>query len=131
MTTCTVDKINTKYTNRYKKVYVCCCMKKNPFVLIIHEVADYDQWKRIFDRASGIRKEAGELSYQVFQFVEDPNQVVHFSQWCSYENAKRFFESDELIRIRGKAGVKQPRFIYLDQIETGSFFENANENYVS
>lgn len=28
-------------------------------VLLIHEVADYEAWKIIFDRAAGIREEAG------------------------------------------------------------------------
>ena len=30
------------------------------YVLIIHEVADYGSWKKIFDQAADIRKEAGE-----------------------------------------------------------------------
>jgi hypothetical protein len=38
-----------------------------PYVLIIHEVADYAAWKIIFDQASAIRKNAGERSYQVLQ----------------------------------------------------------------
>jgi hypothetical protein len=38
-----------------------------PYVLIIHEVADYAAWKIIFDQASTIRKNAGERSYQVLQ----------------------------------------------------------------
>jgi len=33
-------------------------------VLIIHEVANYSAWKKVFDEAIGIRKEAGEISYQ-------------------------------------------------------------------
>ncbi len=34
-------------------------------VLIIHEVADYPAWKKVFDAAAGIRKEAGERSYTI------------------------------------------------------------------
>ena len=36
-------------------------------LLIIHEVEDYKAWKKIFDNASTIRKEAGEISFQVFK----------------------------------------------------------------
>ena len=38
-------------------------------VLIIHEVKDYSIWKGVFDNASGIRKSAGELSYQVLTLI--------------------------------------------------------------
>jgi quinol monooxygenase YgiN len=89
------------------------------FVLIIHEVEDYSKWKFIFDNASEIRKEAGELSYKLLKFEGKPNTIVHFSSWSSHKNAKRFFESPLLIKIRADAGVKQPQFIYLDQLEEG------------
>lgn len=88
-------------------------------VLIIHEVADYPAWKKVFDNAAGIRKEAGEISYQVLKYEQEPNKIVHFSVWTSLENAKNFFESPKLEQIRKEAGVKSPEFIYLDELETG------------
>jgi quinol monooxygenase YgiN len=89
-------------------------------VLIIHKVADYTAWKKVFDRAAGIRKEAGERTYQVLKYQSDPNKIVHFSAWTSIADARRFFESPELVRIRAEAGVKAPDFIYLEELETGS-----------
>ena len=89
------------------------------YVLIIHEVADYPAWKKNFDEASGIRKDAGERSYQVLRYQSDPNKIVHFSEWTSIDDAKRFFESPQLIKIRAQAGVKSPSFIYLEQLEAG------------
>ena len=47
-------------------------------VLIIHEVDDYPAWKRVFDDAAGIRKQAGERSFQVLSYEEDANRIVHF-----------------------------------------------------
>lgn len=88
-------------------------------VLIIHEVEDYEAWKKIFDDAANIRKEAGERSYQVLKYEHEPNKIVHFSQWTSIRNAKAFFESPELVKIREEAGVKAPEFIYLDLLESG------------
>ena len=90
------------------------------YVLIIHEVEDYESWKKVFDRAAGIRKEAGERSYQVLKFEKDSNKIVHFSRWTSIEDARRFFESPQLVKIRKEAGVKAPDFIYLDQLESGT-----------
>ena len=89
-------------------------------VLIIHEVVDYPAWKKIFDEAAAIRRDAGERSYQVFKFFEDPNKVVHFSAWTSIADAKRFFESEKVAKIRTKAGVKSPEFHYLEQVDAGT-----------
>lgn len=89
-------------------------------VLIIHEVADYPAWKKVFDGAAGIRKEAGERTYQVLKRQDDPNRIVHFSVWTSHDDARRFFESPRLVKIREEAGVKSPDFIYLDHLETGT-----------
>jgi quinol monooxygenase YgiN len=89
-------------------------------VLIIHEVEDYPAWKKVFDKAAGIRKEAGERSYQVLKYENTPNKIVHFSAWTSINDAKAFFESPRLVQIRKEAGVKAPEFIYLDQIEAGN-----------
>lgn len=88
-------------------------------VLIIHEVEDYPAWKAVFDQAAVIRKHAGEISYQLLRYDNDANNIVHFSEWSSLENARCFFESPELVEIRRKAGVKAPEFIYLQEIERG------------
>lgn len=90
------------------------------YVLIIHEVENYIAWKKVFDNAAGIRNEAGEISYQVLQYENESNKIVHFSAWTSLEAAKLFFESPELIQIRLEAGVKSPEFIYLHQLEAGT-----------
>ena len=92
------------------------------YVLIIHEVEDYAAWKSVFDNAAQIRKEAGEISYQLLKFENDANHIVHFSRWSSLQNAKNFFESERLVEIRKQAGVKAPTFIYLDEIETGTLW---------
>ena len=87
------------------------------YVLIIHEVEDYAAWKTVFDNAAQIRKDAGELSYQLLKFETDANNLVHFSRWSSLQDAKGFFESERLVEIRKQAGVKAPTFVYLDEIE--------------
>ncbi len=89
------------------------------YVLIIHEVKDYEVWKKIFDQASNIRKAAGEISYQLLRYDNGANKIVHFSLWSSLENARQFFESPQLIQIRKEAGVESPVFIYLEEIEKG------------
>ena len=90
------------------------------YVLIIHEVADYLAWKKVFDDASKIRKEAGEISFQVLKYEKESNKIVHFSKWTTIEDAKIFFESPKLVQIRKEAGVKSPEFIYLNELDMGS-----------
>ena len=90
-----------------------------PHVLIIHEVEAYPAWKAVFDGAADLRKRAGEISYQLLRYDQDANSIVHFSTWSSLENARRFFESPELVELRRAAGVKAPDFLYLEEIERG------------
>ena len=89
-------------------------------VLIIHAVRDYGVWKKIFDDAASIRKEAGELSYQVLRSEDDPDRVVHFSRWASLTRARAFFDSPRLVAIRAAAGVEAPDFLYLSQVDSGT-----------
>lgn len=74
-------------------------------VLIIHKVEAYLTWKIVFDQAADIRKRAGEISYQLLHYDNDANNIVHFSEWSSLDNARRFFESPELVEIRRKTGA--------------------------
>lgn len=90
-----------------------------PHALIIHAVDDYAAWKTIFDSAAAIRKEAGERHYQLFRDAHDPDRIVHFSVWTSVDDARRFFESPRLVKIRQEAGVHAPEFVYLEPIEEG------------
>ena len=89
------------------------------YVLIIHEVDSYPAWKAVFDGAAEIRKEAGEVSYQLLRYDADVNHVVHFSKWSSLAAARAFFESPRLVEIRKQAGVKAPEFMYLQDLEQG------------
>jgi len=88
-------------------------------LLIIHQVENYAAWKQIFDDASGIRKAAGEISYQVFKYDDEPNKIVHLSIWDDKQNAEQFFNSPKLVKIRADAGVKSPEFIFLDLLDAG------------
>jgi len=91
-----------------------------PFVLIIHEVDDYPAWKAVFDGAAELRKNAGEVHFQVLSCDERANRIVHFSRWRSLDEARQFFKSPELVEIRRIAGVRQPEFVYLNELVSGT-----------
>lgn len=94
-------------------------MQPAAHVLIIHEVADYPQWKAVFDDAAPLRKSAGEIDYRLLAYEAEERRLVHFSRWSSLAAARAFFESPELVEIRRVAGVRAPEFIYLNEIESG------------
>jgi quinol monooxygenase YgiN len=54
------------------------------------------------------------------RYYNEPNKIVHFSQWTSIEDAQRFFQSPQLVKIRAEAGVRSPEFVYLHQLENGT-----------
>ncbi|MDO9485144.1 MAG: antibiotic biosynthesis monooxygenase [Actinomycetota bacterium] len=91
-----------------------------PYVLIIHEVDNYEAWKLVFDQAADIRKAAGEISYQLLREHTSDCNLVHFSRWTSIAAARAFFESAELVQIRRAAGVHPPTFVYLESVESGT-----------
>lgn len=80
---------------------------------------NYATWKQIFDDASGIRKAAGEISFQVFKCHDEPGKIVHLSTWNDKQIAEQFVNSALLVKIRADAGVKSPEFIYLNLLESG------------
>ena len=90
-----------------------------PHVLIIHEVDDYPAWKAVFDDPAQLRREAGERSFQVLRDAGDTGRIVHFSTWTSLDGARAFFQSPELVEIRARAGVRDPEFLYLQELDAG------------
>jgi len=82
------------------------------YVLIIHEVESYPAWKAVFDQAAEIRKNAGEISYQLLRYDNDANNIVHFSQWSSLDNARQF-SSRRSWWNSGKKLASRPRNLFI------------------
>ena len=74
-------------------------------VIIRHKVADYGQWKQVFDSHLNSRMAAGENGSRVFHSVDDPREVTVFSDWDSVDHARRFIGSEDLKAAMKKAGV--------------------------
>jgi heme-degrading monooxygenase HmoA len=74
-------------------------------VIIRHKVADYGQWKQVFDSHLNSRMAAGETGSRVFVSVNDSHEVTVFSDWDSADHARRFLASDDLKAAMKKAGV--------------------------
>lgn len=88
-------------------------------VLVKHKVKDYDKWKSIFDGNSDLRKAGGEKGSRLFRQVDKPNDLVIIIEWDTIENAKKFYESEDLKKVMKDAGVMMKPYIYfIEEVET-------------
>lgn len=74
-------------------------------VIVRHKVADYAKWKQAFDSHLNRRLAGGETGTRVFHSVDDPHEVVVFSDWDNVDHARRFMSSDDLKKAMKDAGV--------------------------
>jgi heme-degrading monooxygenase HmoA len=87
------------------------------YLLVRHKVADYEQWKSVFDAFIETRRAGGEKSYQILCVDGDPNNLVLLFEWESLEKAHAFIESAALRDAMKKGGVAgTPDVYYLEEV---------------
>jgi hypothetical protein len=74
-------------------------------VLVRHEIADYRNWRAVFDAAIDFRHEGGERSCRVFRKAGDPNDLTLLFEWEDLPRAQCYMNSEELRRKMKEAGV--------------------------
>lgn len=82
-------------------------------LLIRHRVKEYSYWRIEFDNVVEWRKSKGELSYQVFQDVDDLNQVTVISEWESSEKIHQFISDPALSEAMQESGVLNQPIIFI------------------
>jgi hypothetical protein len=93
---------------------------KQNYVHVFHQVKDYKKWKEVFDKFIDIRRKGGEKSYQIFSPEGKPNDIFLLFTWDSFENAKKFMNSQELKDTMMKAGViGMPYIHFLNEVGSG------------
>lgn len=81
-------------------------------------VEDFDKWKSNFGDNEPYRTDHGEQGYQVFQSMDDLNEVVVLFEWDERENARDLFESEGMRERLADAGVKgKPELTYLERVD--------------
>ena len=89
-----------------------------PYLLVRHKVADYAQWKPIFDQHAATRKASGSKGGHLFRNANDPNELLILFQWDDLDKARQFTQSNDLREVMQKAGVvDQPDVYFLEAIE--------------
>jgi hypothetical protein len=74
-------------------------------LIVRHRVANFDEWKKVFDSMHDVRKAHGWLSATVLRDATDPNMVTVVNRVTDLDGAKRYGGSGELRAGMQKAGV--------------------------
>lgn len=92
-----------------------------PFMLVRHKVADYAKWKPVYDEHAATRKASGSKGAHLFRNADNPNEIVLLFEWDDLIKARKFSQSEDLIKTMQKAGViDRPDIHFLDKLEQTS-----------
>jgi len=72
---------------------------------VLHRVADYDAWRRVYDSVGDVQRQGGVTDHAVYRAEGDSNNVLVMHQFGSSQEAHSFFESPELRQAMQDAGV--------------------------
>jgi len=89
--------------------------------LIYHRVADYDIWKREYDRIAKGPLASDVRAYRIWRGEDDPNLVVVAETFDSREVADAVFSHPELADEIASAGVEMEsmQIHFLDEVASG------------
>ena len=71
-------------------------------------IADYSQWRAVFDSVEGLRQQYGVVQSHVYVNAENPNEVTTVAEWSDEARARQFFASQELRDAMAQGGVQGP-----------------------
>ncbi|WP_285314405.1 hypothetical protein [Pseudarthrobacter sp. fls2-241-R2A-168] len=78
--------------------------------IILHRVADYDSWRKVYDSVGDMQKAGGVTQESVHQMVDDPNNVLVIHHFASVDTARAFFGREDLRDAMQRSGVQgEPR----------------------
>ncbi|MCB1496318.1 MAG: hypothetical protein KDJ86_11060 [Bauldia sp.] len=87
-------------------------------MLVRQRVANFDTWKKVFDRLEDVRQQHGITGHSVHRDAIDPNMVVVVMHAGALEDAKRYGASKVLREAMKEAGVEGvPEISFLSDVE--------------
>jgi hypothetical protein len=72
---------------------------------VLHRVADYDAWRRVYDGVAELQRQGGVTADAVYRAEGDPENVLVMHRFASAEQAHAFFENADLRQALVDAGV--------------------------
>ena len=82
-------------------------------LFVRHPVANYPEWRRVYDSIAPMQKAGGVVADSVYQAVDDPNDVTVTNDFATIEAARAFASSPDLKAAMEKAGVSGPPTIWI------------------
>ncbi len=88
------------------------------YVLVRHQVEDYDKWKPGFDAHGAERQEMGSRGARVFRVEGSPNEQIVITEWPDSAAAHAFAELASLRAAMQNAGVVgRPDVYFLEEAD--------------
>jgi heme-degrading monooxygenase HmoA len=85
------------------------------------KVKNYKQWKKGYDASLEQRKASGEISFQVYHNVDDPNTVTVLSVQKSAKKVQDFLNSPDLkARMKASGITKMGQMFIMKQKDSGT-----------
>jgi quinol monooxygenase YgiN len=89
---------------------------------IDHRVADFDEWKKVYDGARGMQAAGGVRFQQVLRSPSEPNRIYVTHVFDSREAADAFLADPELKSAMEGAGVdaSSVNVMFFEIVESGA-----------
>lgn len=85
------------------------------------KVNNYEHWKEGYDASIEQRKASGEISYQIFRNVDDPETITVLSIQTSAEQVQAFLDSPDLKARMEAAGITEMgKMLILEEMDKGT-----------
>jgi heme-degrading monooxygenase HmoA len=83
--------------------------------LVLHKVADYEAWRKIYDSVAGLQAAGGVTQESVYRMADDPDTVLVLHYFDSVDAARAFFANPDLRDAMQRGGVEgEPRIEYFE-----------------
>jgi hypothetical protein len=83
--------------------------------LILHPVADYNAWRKVYDSVADMQKEGGVTKESVHRMADGPDNVLVIHHFDSVATAKAFLARANLKDAMQRGGVHgEPRIELLE-----------------
>ena len=94
------------------------------FGFTIHKVSSFADWMFGFEKGLNVRVNGGVKSTQIFNTLDDTNNVAVLTGCVSTEALKKFLDSEALKEAMKKgAVVGEPAFYFLEEVDKGSVID--------
>ncbi|MBC77126.1 MAG: hypothetical protein CME64_14030 [Halobacteriovoraceae bacterium] len=99
------------------------------YVYVKHTVANFANWREIYDGHRETRRRKGCLNERLFQKFDDENEVTILFTWSDEQSAREFLGSQDLKDTMQKAGVMQkPEIRFLNLIDEVRLSEGPEQH---